>query len=90
MHECLIEVESFECLGIDFMGPFSSSNSNVYILVCVDYITNWVKAITYVANDPQTISNFFKMDVFARFGIPRVLIKDRVHFCNTLCWPNTM
>ena len=33
----IIEVEVFDCWGIDFMGPFPSSYRNKYILVAVDY-----------------------------------------------------
>lgn len=47
----IIEIKPFDYPGIDFMGPFPTSNSNVYILVCVDFITKWVEAITCVAND---------------------------------------
>ncbi|GJT54779.1 reverse transcriptase domain-containing protein [Tanacetum coccineum] len=36
--------EIFDMWGIDFMGPFSSSRGNKYILVAVDYLSKWVKA----------------------------------------------
>ncbi|GJY85953.1 reverse transcriptase domain-containing protein [Tanacetum coccineum] len=35
--------EIFDVWGIDFMGPFSSSRGNKYILVAVDYLSKWVK-----------------------------------------------
>jgi hypothetical protein len=38
----ILEVEPFDCWGIDFMGPFPSSYSYLHILVCVDYVTKWV------------------------------------------------
>jgi hypothetical protein len=79
----ILEIEPFDCWGIDFMGPFSSSYKNLYILVCVDYVTKWVEATACVANDAQTVINFLKKNVFARFGVPRVLISDGgKHFCN--------
>ena len=34
----ILEVELFDVCGIDFIGPFSSSYENKYILVVVDYI----------------------------------------------------
>lgn len=91
----IIEVEPFDCWGIDFMGPFPPSNYNVYILVYVDYVTKWVKVITYATNDAQIVSNFLKTNAFARFRVPRLLISDGgTHFCkkNTwkVCWPNTL
>nr|GFB59367.1 reverse transcriptase domain-containing protein [Tanacetum cinerariifolium] len=36
--------EIFDVCGIDFMGPFSSSKGNKYILVAVDYLSKWVEA----------------------------------------------
>jgi hypothetical protein len=42
-----------------------------------------VEATAYVANDAHTVINFFKKNVFARFGVPRVLISGGgKHFCN--------
>ena len=34
----------FDVCGIDFMGPFLSSNGNKYILVTMDYVSKWVEA----------------------------------------------
>ena len=39
------EVELFNLWGMDFMGPFPSSFSNLYILLAVDYVSKWVKPI---------------------------------------------
>jgi transposase InsO family protein len=79
----ILEIEPFDCWGIDFMGPFPSSYSNLYILVCVDYVTKWVEAIACVANDAHTVINFLRKNIFAMFGVPRVLISDGgTHFCN--------
>jgi hypothetical protein len=72
----ILEVEPFDCLSIDFMGPFSSSYSNLYILVCKDYVTKWVKEIACIANDAHNVVNFLKKNIFPRFGTPRVLISD--------------
>ena len=41
----IFEVEIFDLLGIDFMRPFSPSDEKEYILVAVDYVSKWVKAI---------------------------------------------
>jgi len=51
--------------------------------VCVDYVTKWVEAIPYVANDAKTVVTFLQKNIFTRFGTPRVLISDGgKHFCN--------
>jgi len=81
----IIEIEPFDCWGIDFMGPFPSSYYFLHILVCVDYVTKWVEAIPCVANDARTVVNFLHKNIFTRFETPRVLISDGgKHFCNNL------
>jgi len=35
----IMEVEVFDCWGIEFMGPFPSPAGNEYILVVVDYVS---------------------------------------------------
>lgn len=57
----VLEIEPFNCWGIDSMVPFPPCNSHVYILVYMDYIIKWVETISYVANDAQTFSNFKKI-----------------------------
>ncbi|GJX87967.1 reverse transcriptase domain-containing protein [Tanacetum coccineum] len=41
----------FNVWGIDFMGPFSSSRGNKYILVAVDYLSKLVEAKALPTND---------------------------------------
>ncbi|GKB37585.1 reverse transcriptase domain-containing protein, partial [Tanacetum coccineum] len=66
----------------DFMGPFSSSRGNKYILVAVDYLSKWVEAKALPTNDARVVVKFLK-SLFARFGTPRAIISDRgTHFCN--------
>nr|GEX64722.1 reverse transcriptase domain-containing protein [Tanacetum cinerariifolium] len=53
-----------------------------YILVAVDYLSNWVKAKALPTNDARVVCKFLK-SLFARFGTPRTIISDRdTHFCN--------
>nr|GEU43729.1 reverse transcriptase domain-containing protein [Tanacetum cinerariifolium] len=74
--------EIFDVWGIDFMGPFSSSRGNKYILVAVDYLSKWVEAKALLTNDARVVCKFLK-SLFARFGAPRAIISDRsTHFCN--------
>nr|GEX38934.1 reverse transcriptase domain-containing protein [Tanacetum cinerariifolium] len=68
--------------GIDFMGPFSSSKGNKYILVAVDYLSKWAEAKALPTNDARVVCKFLK-NLFTRFGIPIAIINDRgTHFCN--------
>ena len=43
--QTILKVELFDIWGTDFMGPFPSSFSNLYILLNVDYVSKWVEAI---------------------------------------------
>nr|GEV95484.1 reverse transcriptase domain-containing protein [Tanacetum cinerariifolium] len=74
--------EIFDVWGIDFMGPFSSSRQNKYILVADDYLSKWVEAKALPTNDARFVCKLLK-NLFARFGTPRAIISDRgTHFYN--------
>nr|GEX89684.1 reverse transcriptase domain-containing protein [Tanacetum cinerariifolium] len=74
--------EMFDVWGIDFMGPFSSSRRNKYIIVAVDYLSKWVEAKALPTNDARVVCKFLK-SLFTRFGSPRAIISDRgTHFSN--------
>ncbi|XP_024009580.1 uncharacterized protein LOC112084593 [Eutrema salsugineum] len=79
----ILEVEIFDCWGIDFMGPFIFSHGNQYILVVVDYVSKWVEAIESPTNDSKIVGKLFKTIIFPRFGVPIVVISDGgTHFVN--------
>ncbi|GJR35123.1 reverse transcriptase domain-containing protein [Tanacetum coccineum] len=52
--------EIFDVWGIDFMGPFPSSNGNKYILVSIDYVSKWVEAQAFPTSDARNIVNFLR------------------------------
>jgi len=65
------------------MGPFPLSHNNLYIIVAVDYVAKWVKAIASPTNDSTVVFKFLKQNIFTRFGTPRALLSDNgTHFCN--------
>nr|XP_009775730.1 PREDICTED: uncharacterized protein LOC104225589 [Nicotiana sylvestris] len=66
----------FDVWGIDFMGLFPSSHFYEYILVAIDYISKWVKAIPTRTNDARVVSEFLRKNMFTRFRTPRVIIND--------------
>ena len=76
-------IELFDVWGIDFMGPFVSSNGNKYILVAVDYVSKCVESIALANNEGKSVTAFLKKNMFSRFGTPRAIISDGgSHFCN--------
>ena len=79
----ILVVEIFDVWGIDFMDPFPNSFRNEYILVAIDYVSKWIKAIPYSSIDRKVVIKFFKKIFFSHFGTPRAIISDRrTHFCN--------
>ena len=66
------------------MGPFPPSCGYIYILLAVDYVSNWVEAIPMRTNDHKVVLKFFKEHFFfSRFGVPHAIISDGgLHFCN--------
>ena len=79
----IVEVEIFDCWGIHFISPLPTSFGNEYILVAVDYVSKWVEAVAAPKNDAKTVVKFLKKNIFARFGVPRVLTSDGgSQFCN--------
>ena len=76
-------VEIFDAWGIDFMGPFPSSGGYEYILLAVDYVSRWVEARPTRTADHKCVISFLS-DLFARFGMPRIVISDGgSHFVNS-------
>nr|GEX54949.1 reverse transcriptase domain-containing protein [Tanacetum cinerariifolium] len=75
-HNVIQVCEIFDVWGIDFMGPFPSSQGNMYILVAVDYFSKWVEAKALPSNDARVVVKFLK-SLFARFRTLRAIISDR-------------
>ena len=49
-------VEPFDRWALDFVGPISHpSKQNVYIMVCIDYMTKWVEATALVRATDQVV-----------------------------------
>ena len=81
----IIEVELFDLWGMNFLGPFPYSFSNLYILLAVDYVSKCVEAIPTRTNDASVVVKFLHNHIFTRFGTLRALITDGgTHFCYKL------
>jgi transposase InsO family protein len=71
-----LQIELFDCWGIDYMGPFPKLKNNEYILVAVDYVSKWVEAMPCRDADSRNSKNMFEEVIFLRFGVPRMVISD--------------
>jgi transposase InsO family protein len=71
-----LQIELFDCWGIDYMEPFSKSKNSEYILVAVDYISKWVEAMPCRAADSRNSKKMFEEVIFPRFRVPRMVISD--------------
>lgn len=79
----ILEVALFDVWGIDFMEPFSSSFSNQYILMVVDYVSKSIEAVALPTNNGKVVIGFMKKYIFTRYGTSWAIIRDgRKHFCN--------
>nr|GEU67533.1 NADH dehydrogenase subunit 2, chloroplastic [Tanacetum cinerariifolium] len=82
MPQNVIQVcEIFDVWDIYFMGPFSSSRGNRYILVAVDYLSKWIEAKALPTNDVHVVVKFLK-SLFARLERPSSCngVSSRRHF----------
>ena len=71
-------INILEVWGIDFMGPFPSSFSSLYILIVMDYVSKWAEATTLSTNDAKEMVKFIQKNIFSRFGTPRAIVNDEV------------
>ena len=62
--QTILEVKLFDIWGMDFMGPFPSLFSNLYILLVVDYVSKWVEAIPTRTNDARVVEKFLRSHIF--------------------------
>ncbi|XP_074300641.1 uncharacterized protein LOC141631937 [Silene latifolia] len=72
----ILEVEIFDVWGIDYQGPFVSSQGKKFILVAVDYVSKWVEVIATPTDDEKAVTKFLRKVIFPGFGPPRAIISD--------------
>lgn len=66
----------FTTVGLDIIGPLpETKKGNKFIIVLVDYFTKWVEAEAIRKTESSDVINFL-INVFARHGIPEILITD--------------
>jgi hypothetical protein len=71
-----LQIDLFDVLGIDFIGPLKNSHGYEHILVMVEYVSKWVEAMPCHKASTEKFIATIKSMIFPRFGTPRILISD--------------
>jgi hypothetical protein len=67
----------FQMIGMDIVGPFArSSGGHKYILVCIDYFTNWIEAVPLKSLSAADAVNAFFKSIISRHGCPDKVLTD--------------
>ena len=68
----------FDRIGIDFMGPFpSTDNGHRYILVITDYCTRWTEAFATKDMKAETVAKILIEEIICRYSAPRQILSDQ-------------
>lgn len=73
----VVVVGPFAKWGIDFMqcNP-ASAGGHMYIIVAVDYLTKWAKAMPTLNKSNETAALFFFNHLVSRFVIPQAIVTE--------------
>ena len=73
-----LSIEPFKKWGLDFVGPINPPSKNKeYILVCIDYVTKWVKVVALKHARDTKVIEFLYSEIFSRFGVPHEITTDQ-------------
>ena len=65
----------FEKWGIDAIGPLPrTSTGKVFIIVAIDYMTHWAKAVSTRRITAQEVGKFVFESICCRFGVPLEIV----------------
>ena len=79
----ILEVKIFYLQGMDFEGPFPTSNKKEYILVTVDDVSKLVKVTPSTTNSYREVLRFSMRCICFQHGCSRAIISDKgSHFNN--------
>ena len=64
--------------GIDPIGMIEpkASNGHPFILVAIDYLSNWVEVTSYANVTKKVVVRFIKNNLICRYGVPGRIITD--------------
>ncbi|RDX64756.1 gag-pol, partial [Mucuna pruriens] len=66
----------FSMWGLDIIGPIEPKafTGHRFILVAIDYFTNWVEAASYSSVTKSIVVKFIKRDIICRYGLSAHII----------------
>ena len=72
-----VMIEPFEKWAIDFTGPINpTSLSKKHILVCTDFVTQWVEAKAVSFATEKVVVDFLFSKIFTRFSVSREIVSE--------------
>ncbi|OMJ14519.1 Retrovirus-related Pol polyprotein from transposon [Smittium culicis] len=78
LHPLSVPSRAFSRWGIDFIGPYPKSRSgNKWILLAIEYSTNWVVAKALSEANTTNVANFIYNEILINFGAPDEIVSDR-------------
>nr|XP_010321256.1 uncharacterized protein LOC104647528 [Solanum lycopersicum] len=71
---------------MDVIGPIEPTafNGHRFILVVIDYFTNWVEAASYKSDTKKVVADFVCNNLICRFGVPKSIITNNGANLNNL------
>ena len=67
-----------QLVALDLVGPLPiTHHGNQYILVCMDYFTQWPEAYALPSMTSATVASVFVINWICRFGVPEQLHSDQ-------------
>ena len=75
----------FMAWGMDIIGPIEPkvSNRHRFILVAIDYFTEWVEAANFKSVTKKVVVDFIHSNIICRFGIPKIIVTDNFENLNS-------
>ena len=70
------EIDAFDVWEVSLMGPLQFSDEKEFILIAVDYASQWAEVTGLSNRDFDRIERFLIKHVLHRFGTPMMLISD--------------
>ena len=84
-----ISLDPFDKWGFDLVGPLKPpSNKNKCILVCIEYLNQWVEFKDIAKYYENSVSKLFTEQIFTIFGVPIEVVSNQGIFTRVMFHAN--